>query len=177
MVDGYRGVFGAIPYAFGASDSRLFRSYVVVGTLVAALVALFVALGLVVLFGATSGAQGGAFTLSRAFYAVVGLLVVAPMLAPTLLVARRHRRGRTTDTRYDFALGASGYAFVGAMYVALVVFMPTCFTLDGQRTCPAPPDGLLRPVVSFLYGLPDAAGFVPLVLAAALIVLVHRTLR
>jgi hypothetical protein len=176
MADGYRGLFGAFPYAFGRTDSRLFKSYVLVGGFAAAVLSLFVALSLVVLFGQTASVQGGSLTLSRAFYIVVGLFLVAPVLAPILLVARRHRRELAADAgvRYDRFLALAGYVFIFSLYVGLVISIPECFTLDGEQVCRGQPTGLFAPVVSVLYALPQLAALLPPALAGALIWVVHR---
>lgn len=176
MADGYRGLFGAFPYAFSRSDSRLFKSYVLVGGFAAAVLSLFMVLSLVVLFGQTASIQGGSLTLSRAFYAVVGLLLVAPTVAPILLVARRHRRGLAADAgaRYDRWLAFAGYAFLLSLYVGLVVSVPECFELDGEQVCRGRPTGLFAPVVAVLYALPQAAAVLPPALAAAFMWAVHR---
>ena len=79
----YRGVFGAFPYAARASDSWLFRSYALVSVVVGGGLALLFAFGLVVLVAQTAAITGGSLTLSRAFYVVVGLFIVAPVIAPT----------------------------------------------------------------------------------------------
>jgi hypothetical protein len=173
MADGYRGLFGAFPFAFRRSRSRLFRGYVVVSALAAATVSLLVALGLVVLFGETAGAAGGSLTLSRSFYVVVGLLVVAPVVAPTLLVARRHRRRESTGPEYDRLLAAAGFLFLASVYLGLVVAMPDCYVLDGSRVCPEPPAGFL----SILYTAPEAAAVAPPLLAVGLMVALHRYAR
>lgn len=164
----YSGLFGAFPYAYRASESRLFRSYVVLGGVVAALVALLFTLGLVGVIASTTGARGGVFTFSRAFFFFVGFLVVAPLVAPTLFVARRHRRTGSTP-RYDRTLALSGYLFIASLYLALVLSVPP----EQQETPPA----LLAPAVEFLYGLPAVSGLVPPTLAAAGIYLAHRRLR
>jgi hypothetical protein len=169
MTDGYRGVFGAFPYAFRQSDSLLFRSYVLVGALAALAVTVLFGAGLVVLIAQTAAIEGGSLTLSRAFYVVVGLFVVAPLVAPVLLVARRHRRAEGNDARYDLALSLAGYLFVVSLYVGLVVTVPA----DQQTT----PTGAVAPVVEALYALPQLAGVVPPLLASAVIVLTHRLLR
>lgn len=163
----YSGLFGAFPYAFRASDSWFFRSYVLVSAVTSLLVGFLVAAGVVVLLGNTASFTGGSITLSRAFYIVVGLLVVGPILAPTLFVARRHRRGWSTDgDRYDIALASAGFAFLASLYVGLVVSIPPGFQQPGAGA-----------VVRFLYGLPPLAGLAPPLLAAGLIYLVHRVLR
>ena len=165
--DAYGGVVGAFPYAYRATGSRLFRTYVVAGGLVTGVVVVLFALAVVTLIGATAQATGGTFTFSRAFFVVVMLLVVAPLVAPVLAVARRHRRGGST-VRYDRALAAAGYLFVFSLYVGLVVSAPASLT-EG-------PTGPLAPVVAWLYSLPRAAGVVPPVLAAAAVYAVHRAM-
>ncbi|MFB6107937.1 MAG: hypothetical protein ABEJ82_03730 [Haloplanus sp.] len=170
MTDGYRGVFGAYPFAFRESDSLLFRSYVVVGGLLAAGTAILFALGLVVLLAKTALVPGGTLTLSRSFYAVLGLFVVVPLVAPVLFVARRHRRGEARDDdAYDPALALSGYLFALSLYVGLVATVP-----PAQQTTPT---GVFAPAVRVLYGLPQFSGLVPPLVAGALIYLVHRVVR
>jgi uncharacterized membrane protein YuzA (DUF378 family) len=164
----YGGFFGAYPYAFRQSDSRLFRSYVVLGGLLTAFVVLFFVTALVTLVANTVGTVGGTFTFVRAFYIVVGLAVVAPLAAPVLLVARRHRRvGGKAD--YDGALAASGYLFLFSLYLALVISAP-----PGARS---DPPAAIAPLVEFLYGLSPAAGAVPPLVAIALGYLLHRHYR
>lgn len=166
--EAYDGLVGALPYAFRSSRSRVFRAYAVVGVVAAVLVAAFMALALVTLFGATASARGGSLTLSRAFYVVIALFLVGPLLAPILLVARRHRR--TGDRkRYDARLGAAGFVFLASLYVGLVVAVPVA----NQEAV----EGALAPVVGSLYALPSFVGFVPPVLAALLIWVVHRFAR
>lgn len=180
MADGYNGLPGAFPYAFRASGSWLFRSYAVVSAVAAAAIGLLVALGLVVLIARTAAVEGGSLTLSRSFYVVVGLFVVAPVLAPTLLVARRHRRGNARPgDRYDLALALAGYLFLLSLYVGLVIAVPPELRA-APRPFSVPVVGVetvaLVPVVEFLYGLPAPAGIVPPVVAAALIGVAHRAL-
>jgi hypothetical protein len=181
MSGDYRGVVGAFPYAFRRSGSWLFRSYVVVSALATLLVGLIVTAGLVVLIANTARFAGGSLTLSRSFYVVVGLLVVLPMVAPTLLVARRHRLGRGSgveagedgagagDARYDAALALAGYLFILSVYVGLVTSVP-----PDQQVAPAGP---LAPAVRVLYGLPALAGLAFPVAAAAAMAVVHRVAR
>jgi hypothetical protein len=171
MTDDYGGVVGAFPYAFRASDSVLFRSYVVLGGLLTAAVSLLFVAAVIGAVASTIGG-GGTLTLSRSFFVVVGLFVVAPLVAPVLFVARRHRRtGGDADgaRRYDAALATTGYLFVLSLYVGLVISVP-----PGQQTTPT---GLLAPVGTALYALPQRAGLAPPLVAAASIPLCHRLLR
>lgn len=176
MADGYRGLFGAFPYAFRRSDSWLFRSYVLVGGLAAALLAFAFALSLVRVFGATAGFPGGALTLSRSFVVVVGLFAVAPLVAPVLLVARAHRTDRRRSTAYDPLLAIGGYLFLCSLYLLAVAAMPESFVLDGETVTRPPPQGLLAPVVAALYATPPLASLLIPVVPAAFIALVHRRL-
>jgi len=169
MADDYRGVVGAFPYAFGASDSRLFRSYVVLGGLLTVAVSLLFIAAVIGAIASTTGGRGGSLTLSRSFFAVVGLFVVVPLVAPVLFVARRHRRRDATDGRYDAALAAAGYLFVVSLYVGLVISVP-----PGQQTTPT---GALAPLIDALFALPQLAGVGPPLVAAAGILLAHRLLR
>lgn len=162
----YRGLPGAFVYGFRASGSLLFRTYVVVAAVLALAVALLVGLGVVQLMAATLGGVSGVLNLSRGFYVVVGLLVLAPALAPVLLVARRHRRRPGADGRYDRRLAAGGYLFVLSLYVGLVATVP-----PAQQE---PVSGALAPVAAALYALPPAAGAVAPLVAAGVVALLHR---
>lgn len=166
----YRGLFGTFPYSYRQSESRLFRSYVVVGGLAAFLLAMTFVLALIDLLGSSASAEAGLFTFSRSFYIVVALFVVAPAIAPVLFVARHHRYG-TSDRGYDRALAASGYVFLFSLYVMLVISAP-----DGLRD-PASDYGVLAPVIQSLYDLDRLYGLVPPVLAAAVVYAVHRWRR
>jgi hypothetical protein len=169
MTDDYGGVVGAFPYAFRASDSTLFRSYVVLGGLVTVAVSLLFVAAVIGAVASTIGG-GGTLTLSRSFFVVVGLFVVVPLVAPVLFVARRHRRTATGGARrYDAALAATGYLFVLSLYAGLVISVP-----PAQQTTPT---GALAPLGAALYALPQRAGVVPPLVAAALIPLCHRLLR
>lgn len=116
--EGYRGVFGAFPYAFRASESLTFKSYVVVGGLAALLLTVLFGLALVTLFGATAQAR---FSIVRAFYVLVGLGAVGPAIVPVLLVARTRRRGETRRRGYEAGLALAGYLFLASLYAGAAV--------------------------------------------------------
>jgi hypothetical protein len=166
--DAYDGVLGAFPYALRTSDSRLFKSYAVLGSLLAALIALVFTFALVQLIAVTTGTAGGVFTFSRAFFVFVGMLIVFPLIAPVLSVARRHRR-TGSSTHYDFTIAVTGYLFLFAIYLALVISTPA----EQQETPPA----VVAPVVEILYGLPALYGLVPPTIVAVAMYLVHRNVR
>ncbi|SFR50958.1 hypothetical protein [Halogeometricum limi] len=174
MATGYNGVFGAFPYAFRRSRSLLFKSYVVLSGLAVALISLFVVIALVVLLGQTAAVQGGSLTLSRAFYIVVGLLVVFPAVAPTLVVARRHRRDIESTPRYETALAVAGYLFLASLYLGVVASMPETFVLDGETVTRPPPAGLFAPLVAFLYEIPQALSWTVPLAGALLIGVAHK---
>lgn len=164
----YNGVFGTYPYAFRRTESRLLKSYVVLGGLLTALVAVVFTFALVQLVANTVGAAGGTFTFVRSFYIFVGLLVVVPLMAPVLLVARRTRRGGSTRA-YDRAMAAGGYLFLFSLYVMLVIAAP-----PDLRDAPS---GATAPVVDFLYGLPPLSGIAAPLLAVGIGYLLHRRYR
>ncbi|MFB6146499.1 MAG: hypothetical protein ABEJ08_02310 [Halobacteriaceae archaeon] len=175
--EGYRGLPGAYPYAARASDSWLFRAYVLIGGAATAFVAVGMTLAVVTILGETVAASGGTFTLLRGFYVLVGLFVVGPLVAPVLVVARRHRRtaGESPAPRYDAAMGAAGFCFLVSTYAGLVASIPARFVLDGEVVTRTPPEGLLAPVVAALYAVPPAASVLFPLAGAALLVVVHRT--
>lgn len=160
MAETYAGLLGAYPYALRASRSWLFRTYVVASAAVGVYVAVLLALG-VVAWAASPAAFG-----EKAFLGVLGLLVLAPLSAPVLLVARRHRRAGS-DPAADRWLGLAGYAFVASIVLALFVSDPS----------PHGVEGTFAPVAAWLDGLPDVYGLVPPVVAALAIALVARLTR
>jgi len=131
----------------------------------AVLVAALFLQALLVLLGGTVGVTGGTFTFSRAFFVVVALAVVAPLLAPIVSIARRHRHGRPDD-RTDRSLAALGYLFVAALYLALVISAPSELR--------EPVEGPLAPLIETLYALPPAAGLIAPVVVSVLMWIVHR---
>lgn len=166
--EAYAGLFGAIFYAPRASRSWLFKIYVIIGGLVALAVALVMTFALITLIAQTASIPGGTLTVSRAFYVVVGLFIVGPLLAPILLVARRHRTAGSSK-RYDAALALSGFVFLVSLYVGLLTSVP-----PSQQQ---PVSGVFALVIQWLYALPQVSGLVPPVLAALLIAVMHRVVR
>lgn len=164
----YKGLLGSFRYSYGASDSLVYRAYVVVSALLSVLLALLFAFALIGIIAATLGASES-ITLVRSFFVLVGVLVIAPILAPVLLVARRHRRELGSGRAYDAALAAGGFLFVGALYAGLVISVPP----DLQE----PTAGATGLLVDALYGLPSALGIVPPLLGVVLIVVLHRRYR
>lgn len=175
--DDYRGLFGAFPYAFRRSDSRLFRLYVVAGGLLAALLGLGFGLAFVVSIAQSTGlAAGGTSSFVRTFVLMVGFLVVLPIVGPVLLVARHHRR-IGSDPRYDRAIAAAGVLYLLSLYLLVIASIPPEFVLDGELTSRPAPSGLLAPVISLLYAVPAIASPIIPAVAAALVWLVHRRYR
>ena len=153
MAEPYRGVIGAFPYAFRQGDSLFFRLYVVVGTLAALFLGGLFTLALVVWIGQTTSSPSGSLTLSRTFIAVVGLFTAGPLLAPTLLVARKHRKGLSYHPRYDTIMAVLGYAFLVSLYLAAIISMPESFRPE--------PSGLTAPIVAVLYAIPQLGAIAP----------------
>lgn len=160
----YGGLLGAFRYSLATSESRLFRSYVVVGSVVSLFVTLLFAGGIVTLIAATASAQGGTLTTSRAFYVVVLLGTVAPLLAPVLVVARRLRRDAECSRSRQALFGATGYGYLLALYLGVVATAP--------EEMEPPATGALAPLVAGLNAVPDGYGLLlPLGAAVAMAVL------
>lgn len=157
MADDYGGLFGGFLFALRRSDSYAFRAYVVASALVGLFAALLLALG-VVTWLATPAPIG-----QRALLGVIAILVLVPLFAPVLVVARRHRRG-ASSRRADGALGLAGFGFVLAVYLAGVISAP-----DLPET-----SGALAPVVAALDAVPRRYWVVPPLLSVASIWLVAR---
>ncbi|WP_280585803.1 hypothetical protein [Halorubrum sp. Boch-26] len=166
MADSYRGVFGAIPYAIRHTESWTMRVYGVVGALTAGLIATVVTLALVVWMAETADVQGGTFLFSRSLYVIAGFAAVAPLLAPLLFVARRHRRSDPVRPGYDRKLAYGGFLFLLSLYVGMVISAPAELREPTESV-----------VVSALYALPRPAGVVPPIAAALVVFAVHYRLR
>ncbi len=175
MADEYGGLLGAFPYAVRRSDSRLFRAYAVLGGLLAAVLGVFFAFALVVTIASTANLAGGTVTFVRSVFILFGFLVVAPLVAPVLFVARRHRRAGS-DPRYDAALAAAGSAYLVTLYLGGIASMPARFEIDGGVTTRPEPSGVTAPVVEALYALPEALSWTLPLAGAVAILLVHRWL-
>jgi hypothetical protein len=176
MSDDYSGVLGAFPYAFRRSDSLWFRAYAAVGGLLAAALAVFFAFALVVTVASTAGVGDGTATFVRSVFVLLGFLVVAPLVAPVLFVARRHRR-EGSDARYDAGLAVAGAVYLATLYLGAVASMPPEFVIDGEVTTRPEPSGALAPLVAALYAVPEALSWVVPLAGAAVVYLVHRRLR
>ncbi|MFA9518483.1 hypothetical protein ACERIT_14935 [Halopenitus sp. H-Gu1] len=166
MTEAYRGAIGAFPYAFSASDSWFFRVYWVIGTLAATIVAVVVGMALVVELGRTAElTRGGLVSFSRSLFVFLGFTAAGPLIAPILLVARRHRRGTTVHRLYDQAMAACGYLFLGSVYLALLISAPPAFQ-----------EPTTSPILGALYAAHPVAGIGPPIVAFGVMALTHRRL-
>lgn len=162
----YSGAITAFPYAFKTSNSSAFKLYTVVGGLLVLGGLLLFVLGIIALLGRISGTPAGVLTFLPALYLLVWLFTVAPIAAPILLVARRHRLERG-NSRYDRSIALAGFAFIVALYLGAIISTPA-----GQQATVQ--SGLIAPLIQFFYGLPRTVGVVPPLLAAAIMVAIHR---
>ncbi|MFB6111773.1 MAG: hypothetical protein ABEJ35_04465 [Halobacteriaceae archaeon] len=179
--DGYGGLIGAFPYAARRSASWLFRGYVILAALVGLLVVVVVSLGVIKLL-ATTGRAEGTSAFVRGFYLLVGVTVVVPIVAPVLLVARRHRRTGSSPPRYDRAMAGAGFLFILLLYVGLVASTPPARQEAVRPIVVAIGEtrveiALTRTVAEWLYALPRVGGVLFPALGAVLIVLIHRRTR
>jgi hypothetical protein len=161
----YRGLPSAFPYALRASESWLFRGYVVLALLLTLAIGLVFTFGLIGVLAGSTGARGGTFTFSRTFFLFIGLLVIAPLLAPVLLVARRHRRS-SSSVSYDRSIALSALVFIASLYLSLIISAPEALR-----------DPTENALITVLYSLPRLAGLVPPLLAVVLMYTSHRVFR
>ncbi|WP_418281662.1 hypothetical protein [Halorubrum sp. DTA98] len=166
MAESYRGVFGAIPYAIRNTDSWTMRVYGVVGALSAMFIAVVVTLALVDWMAETAEMDGGIFLFSRSLYVIAGFAAVAPLIAPLLFVARRHRRNDPVADGYDRKLAYTGFLFLVSLYVGMVISAPADLRDPSESV-----------LVNALYALPSLAGVIPPIVAAGLVFWTHRRLR
>ncbi|UPM43874.1 hypothetical protein [Halocatena salina] len=162
----YSGAITAVPYAFRASDSRLCKLYVLVGGLLTLGGTILFGLGTLALLSSIAGAPAGVFTFQPALYLLVWLFVIAPIIAPILLVARQHRLHDGT-VEYDRWIALSGFLVLLALYGGALIAAPA-----GQRG--SVPSGVFGPIVQFLYGLPPESGLIPPLVAVLVMGAVHR---
>lgn len=176
--EGYGGIIGAFPYAFRQSTSRSFRVYVVVAAVVTALVTMIVASGVIGLLADTGRTEGTAGFV-RGFYILVGVAALAPLLAPVLLVARRHRHIDDTRSGYDTAMATAGFTFIILLYTGLVAstpverqqaLKPLIIAAGGYQVEINVVSGLAR----FLYDLPRIAGLIFPLIGTLIVIVVHR---
>lgn len=141
-------VLGAVKYAVVRGESRLFRSYAAIGSLLALFVGTMFVLALPVWVVEIAGSGGGPLQrIGIGLLWLVGLAVVATMVLPMLFVVRRHRQSRPER---QFAFGLAGFTYVLSVYLALVVSAPS-----DLRDAPS---GVLAPLLEALYGLPRLSG-------------------
>lgn len=160
MSGDYRGLVGAIRSAIRRSDSLLFRTYTVASVLVGGFATVLLVLG-VVSWLATPAPIG-----QRALLGVIALLLLVPLLAPVLVVARRHRRG-VGDRRADAVVGLAGFGFVLAVYLALLISDPNPHAVTGP----------LGPAIAAIDAVPRGYWILPLLLAVAGILTAVRLTR
>ena len=86
---------------------------------------------LVVTVASTANLSGGTITFVRSVFILFGFLVVAPLVAPVLFVARHHRRAGG-DATYDAGLGAAGVGYLVTLYCGAVASMPAEFEVGNQ---------------------------------------------
>lgn len=179
--DAYGGVIGAFPYAFRRSRSRTFRVYVVLASILSVLVTLIVGGGVIELL-AESGQTEGTAGFVRGFYLLVGVLALAPLITPVLLVARRHRRSEDRNRRYDTAMALAGFLYVAFLYVGLVASTPPARQEPLRPLVLSLGDLLVRidltvTIGRFLYDLPRITVVIFPLLGAILVWLMHRFAR
>lgn len=155
----YRGFIGAYRYAFRQSGSVWFRLYVAASAVLVTFVTILLVLGMIRWIARPSGLFG-----DRGLLAVLALLIVLPIVAPVLVVARRHRRATSPrPAGADRWIGVAGFLLVFGIYIGLVIAAP----VSGRR----------GGFVAALDALPRVAAVGPPLLGLVLLVLAVRRTR
>ncbi len=165
----YGGLLTALPFAFRRSNSTVFRVYLLLGGFVGLFVTLIFGLGTLVLLDSMAGVAAGVITFTPALYLLIWLAIVAPLLTPPLLVARRHRLGNPSR-RYDCWIAVAGFCFVGLLYCGAVIALPSTQQPPIQ---PGPFAGLLRQ----FYAWAQPIGVVPPLIGVGAIIATHWLFR
>ncbi|MFB6253343.1 MAG: hypothetical protein ABEI06_01895 [Halobacteriaceae archaeon] len=164
--DIYSGIVGMFPYAYRNSHSRIFKSYLIIGGIIIGLISLLMVFALISIIGATANVSGGTIALSRAFFILVGLTVIMPLLTPIIGVARHLRYRENTSIRFEQRLALGGFLYIFLLYIGLIISTPAVH----QQT----PPRIIEPLVTGLYSLPTILGIFPPLVGAIIILIFYR---
>lgn len=156
-------VVGALRWAVVDGDSWLFRSYAVVAGLLGVFVGTMFVLALPVWVIEAGGSALQRIGLGLLW--LIGLALLAVLVLPMLLAARRRERGRPER---QVAFGIAGYAYVGSLYLALLASAPPDLR-DPAR-------GPFAPVLEALYAMPAVSGAIFPIAGVVAILLVEYAL-
>lgn len=152
-------VIAAVRSCWGRDRSAILRSYTIVGVLVTLFSLSLLVLALPTWIAQTTGTSA-TLMLAQGLLFLLGLGVVAAVLAPILLA---HRRFPTPGEhwRFESLYGGLGYLEIIALYMAMIISAPPD-TLGDVPT-------LLEPVVEALNALDPVLSIVPPVGVLALL--------
>jgi hypothetical protein len=163
MADKKLGLVGTYKYAAGKSRSLVFKSYV----LISSMIGIFIVF-LIVLAGITWTANPtgtGPFR-EQIILGAILLVVIIPLFAPVFVVSRRQQKNRST-AQTDCFMALVGYEYIVSFFIGLGILDPNNHKLYW------PLEGVGRWVDS----LPGSYGVVLIILSICMIAMVERKTR
>ena len=163
MPDKKLGLVGTYKYAAGKSRSLVFKSYV----LISSMIGIFIVF-LIVLAGITWTANPtgtGPFR-EQIILGAILLVIIIPLFAPVFVVSRRQQKNRST-TQTDCFMALVGYGYIVSFFIGLGILDPNNHKLYW------PLEGVGRWVDS----LPGLYGVVLIILSICMIAVVEKKTR
>jgi len=163
MPDKKLGLVGTYKYAAGKSRSLVFKSYV----LISSMIGIFIVF-LIVLAGITWTANPtgtGPFR-EQIILGAILLVIIIPLFAPVFVVSRRQQKNRST-TQTDCFMALVGYGYIVSFFIGLGILDPNNHKLYW------PLEGVGRWVDS----LPGPYGVVLIILSICMIAVVEKKTR
>jgi hypothetical protein len=169
MVDKKLGLAGTYKYAAKESRSLVFKSYVLVSSVVGMFSFFLIALTLITWLANPVGMaliRGDLYFREHVLLGVILLAIVIPLFTPVFVVSRRHRRG-IDIIQNDRLMAGAGYGFLVSLFVGLSILDPNNHKLSWP----------LKQVGLWIDALPGFYGAILIILSLFLIVVIERKTR
>lgn len=158
---------GSVRSSIARDRSRVLRTYAIVATLVSVFTVVLILLALPGWIAAADQ-TASSLVLAPGLLVIGGFAIVGGLMAPLWLVTRRYP-DPGSHRRREAAYGTVGYAYVGALYLALIISAPPEY-LDE-------PGGSVGSAIQTLNGLDPLVGLVPPAVVLVALALVDRRMR
>ncbi|MCH2453381.1 MAG: hypothetical protein MK159_02065 [Halobacteriales archaeon] len=163
MVEKKSGLIGTYKYSAKKSRSLVFKSYVVISSMVGIFVIFLITLAGITW---TANPVGTGPFREQILLGAILLGIMIPLVAPVFIVSRRQQKDRSTVRNEDF-IGGSGYGYIVSLFIGLGIIDPN----DHKLNWPLESVGL------WIDSLPGSYGVVVVVLSIGMIVAIERKTR
>ena len=163
MADKKLGLVGTYKYAARKSRSLVFKSYVLISSVIGMFIVFLILLAGITWTANPTGV--GPFR-EQIILGAILLVVIIPLFAPVFVVSRRQQKSRST-TQTDCFMALVGYGYIVSFFIGLGILDPNNHKLYW------PLEGVGRWVDS----LPGPYGVVLIILSICTIVMVERKTR